>query len=251
MAVDQHNESTDFRGFCVKDDKVLISDLLYFLFIKFNHDPHDDIIATCLNFAPYMETEIFDAKLKFFLAIGGECIDRRGSPGKEKRAKDLEDILVAMSQRDAIGDVMPKLVFLNMHNIPWSTDGDATNAQILSSICDLKKQTVTRDTLNSAINQLRIEFSKTRHSHEFNCPAMPKRLMPEIPRPSVVDLTLKNANTVSPLIPMTSLFGPSRSGSESDRREANDGFTHQKQRGHIQFKTDDQQKKKSTLRRKS
>jgi hypothetical protein len=108
----------------------------------------------------------------------------------------LEDILAAMSQRDAIEDSMPKFVSENMSNIPWSTDGNATNAQILASIHDMKRDLVTKDTLNSAISQLRSEF--VGHSHSIESPELSN---PPAPQGTLV-------KTVSPLI-----------GSKSDKQK--------------------------------
>lgn len=184
--------STEFTGFVGKEEKVIISDLLYYLFHKFNREPQENVISACLNFAPYTETAIFDEKQKFFLAIDKNCIARRA----DKRAKDLEDIL-AMAQRDASGDSMPTFVSSNMSNIPWTPDGDATNSQILSSIHDLKNSAVTKEMLNVAISSLRNEIL-TRPTHEFLPPpplGTPKRLLPDVPKSPLLTL----AKTVTPL----------------------------------------------------
>lgn len=173
-------DAVDLTVFGGKERKVIVSDLLYFLYNKFNRDPRDNVISTCLKFAPYSELVIFDEKTKFFSAIGGKCIDRR----TDKKSKDLEDILTAMSQRDATGDEMPMFVSSNMNNIPWASDGNATNSQILSSIHDLKNNLVTKEHLNDALSQLRNEFVSTSRGAESPLTPRHRRTLPTTPKSS-------------------------------------------------------------------
>ena len=67
-----------------EDQKILISDLLFFLQNKLQSIPNDDIVKLCNNF--YNDDYVWQEKERFYLAIGMKPIKSRSL---DKKTKDL------------------------------------------------------------------------------------------------------------------------------------------------------------------
>ena len=80
------------------DQKIIPSDLLFYMQNKVHSCSQDDIVKSCTNF--YNDEYVWEEKEKFFLAIGKKPIKRRTS---DKKIEDLNDILTEISVRD-LGD---------------------------------------------------------------------------------------------------------------------------------------------------
>ena len=74
--------------FVTTQDKVVISDLLFFIMNKYHTHPVESIIGVCDSF--YDDKTVAEEKSKFFSAISEKCPARRNN---DKKVKDLEDIL--------------------------------------------------------------------------------------------------------------------------------------------------------------
>ena len=111
--------------------KVILSDLLFFIYNKFLNTPKNVIVETCVSF--YDEQTIWNEKVKFFAAIGKKANPRRTN---DKNAKYVEDIVSEIEVRDATNAFLPVFAAHRLHNLPHSQDGAVSNAQIL--VCRLK-----------------------------------------------------------------------------------------------------------------
>ena len=68
---------------------------------------------------------------------------------KKKILEDLDDILQEMKSRDASGEWQPLCVAVEYSNFPHSEDGAIPNSQIHGTLLNMRKDLVTKDTLNS------------------------------------------------------------------------------------------------------
>ena len=68
--------------------RIILSDLLFFMQNKVHQIANDDIVQICANF--YDEDYIWEEKIKFFEAIGQRPIKSRSN---DKKVKDLNDLL--------------------------------------------------------------------------------------------------------------------------------------------------------------
>ena len=66
-----------------EDDKVLVSELLFYMQNKLNCFAHDDIVKICSN--TYTEETVKKEKQRFFLAIGKKVNPGRGEVDKKCR----------------------------------------------------------------------------------------------------------------------------------------------------------------------
>ena len=123
------------------EKKILVSDLLFFLQNRLDCMSRDDIIRLCDTFYA-SEDYIWNEKVKFFKAIGKKPLKCRTT---DKKVKDLTDILVEMSNRDATGDFQPTCVAIELSNIPQTPDGSVPNSQILSTLQAMRRDFVTRE----------------------------------------------------------------------------------------------------------
>lgn len=146
--------------FIQQRDKVILSDMLYFIYNKLQTTPHDNVISICDNFYNDAD-EVFMDKQKLFTAMNEKCIARRGS---DRKTKDLEDILNMISSRDSLNLPIPKFASLSLNNVPSTPDGTCTMSQVLSSLRNLQKNLVTKETLDSALDQLRNEMDVVKSS---------------------------------------------------------------------------------------
>ena len=115
--------------FVSDQDKVILSDVLFYLQNKMHTTSFDDIAKTCDMF--YDDEYILNEKQRFFDAIGKKPVGRRTS---DKKIKDIGDILTEMRTRDDNRDFMPVCAAKTLSNIPLLDDGTVSNSQILSSL---------------------------------------------------------------------------------------------------------------------
>ena len=135
------------------EQKIVLSDLLFYMQNKLQSTAHDDIVKTCAEF--YDDAYIWEEKEKFFLAIGKKPIKSRTA---DKKIKDLNDILAEMSTRDIGGDFQPTCVSIELCNLPPAEDGAVQNSQILESLRRMRKDLVSRSTLEMALTSLRSDI---------------------------------------------------------------------------------------------
>ena len=107
------------------DQKILASDLLFYMQNKLHVIAHDDIVSICDNF--YGEEYVWQEKVKFFSAIGRKSIRGRVT---EKKSKYLNEILHEMRELDDAKKWQPTCVAMEFSNIPQSEDGSVPNSQI-------------------------------------------------------------------------------------------------------------------------
>ena len=145
--------------FVTEKQKILISDLLFYVQNKLHTISNDDIVRICANF--YDENHIWEQKERFFLAIGKKPIRSRSATPLEKKTKDLNDVLQEMRVRDASGDFQPVCVAIDYSNIPQSEDGSVSNSQILATLQMMRKEFVSFDSMNSALTTLKTELKQS------------------------------------------------------------------------------------------
>ena len=73
----------------------------------------------------------------------------------DKKIKDLKDLLLEMRNRDDNGEFMPTCVARLLSNLPQSEDGNVQNSQILGTLQNIRKEFVTRRTLEASFSSLR------------------------------------------------------------------------------------------------
>ena len=122
------------KTFITSDDKIISSDLLCFLQNKLLSTANDDIVTSCCNF--YSDEYVQTEKEIFYSAIGKKPPRPRVA---EKKARDLNDLLQEMRQRDDAGEWQPICVALDLGNLPQTEIGNVSNAQIYDSLLSLKK----------------------------------------------------------------------------------------------------------------
>ena len=140
------------QPYVTKEDKIIISDLLYFIQNKVNAYANDDITNLCANL--YTEECIWAEKERFFLAIDKKPIHSRGTSA-EKVMKDLTDIISEIKKRDDNEDFQPTCVSIDMSNVPQSDDGTVSNSQILGSIKRTRKDMIDINSLKNEISSLK------------------------------------------------------------------------------------------------
>ena len=106
--------------------------------------PNDDLVKVTSNF--YDEDYIRTEKIRFFTAVEKKPAPRRPP---DKKFKDISDILQEMRTRDSNEEFQPICVSANLSNLPQTDDGTVTNAQILGTLCGIRKESVTRSEFDS------------------------------------------------------------------------------------------------------
>ena len=114
-------------------DKVILSDLLFYVYNAFHSTPKQVIIDACVNF--YDEDSIWYEKSRLFDAVGKKATLRRTNA----KNKNVEDILAEIEARDSGNLFLPIFATSSLQNIPSSHDGEVTNNQIFHSLRVLKK----------------------------------------------------------------------------------------------------------------
>ena len=115
-------------------DKVILSDLLFYVFNEFHNTPKNVIIETCVNF--YDEHTIWNEKVKFFESIHGRATNRRSA---DRKNKNIDDILTEIALRDCANSFLPVFAAVRLHNMPQAQDGAVSNGQILGNLKFMKK----------------------------------------------------------------------------------------------------------------
>ena len=116
-------------------DKVLLSDMLFYIYNGFLNQPRNIIIESCVKF--YDENTIWEEKNRFFEAIGKKAIQRRSN---DRTSKNIEDIISEMELRDSQSSFLPVFAAVRLHNFPQTHDGSVSNAQLLGNINALRKE---------------------------------------------------------------------------------------------------------------
>ena len=132
--------------------KIIISDLLFYLQNKVHQIANDDIVKICANI--YDEAYVWEEKTKFFEAIGQRPIKSRSN---DKKVKDLNDLLAEIRSRDDNDEFQPTCVAIELSNLPQSLDGSVPNAQILGTLHRMRKECVTKDSLERSLASFRAE----------------------------------------------------------------------------------------------
>ena len=136
-------------------ERVIISDLLYYIGNKIGSTPVKSIVTTVNNF--YTDEDyVFNEKKKLCKVTNEECKTRRTD---NKRQINIEDICAIFVRRDSQNLFMPKFVSSDLNRIPMNEDGNPTLGQILAAISDLKRNTVTAEILASSLTNLKEELS--------------------------------------------------------------------------------------------
>ena len=105
-----------------KSQKVIISDLLFYIWNRLKSDPKDDIVDACVSFYANKDDYVRQEKEKFFASISETCTQRRGEK-EEKTRKDIDDIIKFQLDRDSKNLFIPIVVSIDMNNIPQMKDG--------------------------------------------------------------------------------------------------------------------------------
>ena len=92
--------------FIKENDRIIISDLLFYMQNKLQSIPNDEIVQNCDNFY-HDEDYVWKQKEIFFSAISKPP---RKSRTSDKKIKDLNDILAEMKARDTSGEWQPVCV---------------------------------------------------------------------------------------------------------------------------------------------
>ena len=129
--------------YVTEKDKIIISDILFYMQNKLQSIPHDEIIQNCDKFY-HDEKYIWQQKEIFFKAIDVRPLKCRTS---DKKIKDLYDILNEMKNRDARGEWQPVCVAIEYSNMPHSEDGSISNSQIHGTLLNMRKDFVTQENL--------------------------------------------------------------------------------------------------------
>ena len=142
--------NTDSEPFVRAQDKVVMSELLFFMWNKMHTHDANHIVRICDAF--YDEKSILEEKTKFSLAIKKKLSSRRPP---DKKTKDLDDILIEMKTRDDAGSPLPTFVASKIHNLPETDDGGVTNSQLYASFREMKRELVTKEALISSLDAVK------------------------------------------------------------------------------------------------
>ena len=143
----------DKTPYLTKEDKILASDLLFYMQNKLHVISHDDIVKICYNF--YEEEHVWQEKEKYFSAIGKVSLRCRSG---DKKLKYLNDILFEMRSLDDANKWQPTCVAMELSNIPQSEDGNVPNSQVLASIQSMRKDMLTKDAMDIALLSVKDEL---------------------------------------------------------------------------------------------
>ena len=135
MAGSDEETVADNSMYVNKSQKVIISDLLFYIWNRLKSDPKDDIVDACVSFYANKDDYVRQEKEKFFASISETCTQRRGEK-EEKTRKDIDDIIKFMLDCDSKNLFIPIVVSIDMNNIPQMKDG----ATWISSFFSFKLQ---------------------------------------------------------------------------------------------------------------
>ena len=200
------------KGFVAEKDSVLVSDLLYFMWSKLKSTAVKTVVTICHQF--YTDDDyVLAEKKKLCIAIGDSANSRRS---ENKRMKSLEDICAMMTGRDLRGDFLPTFASINLNNVPITADGNPTLGQILASLTDLKKNSVSTEMLKRSLHSLKDELS-TPSSSLQSLPVTESLACPDVTTAASCPLT-PSAPTLSqfPEDPPSNISTPTPNSSETE-----------------------------------
>ena len=116
MAGSDEETMADNSMYVNKSQKVIISDLLFYIWNRLKSDPKDDIVHACVSFYANKDDYVRQEKEKFFASISETCTQRRGEK-EEKTRKDIDDIIKFMLDRDSKNLFIPIVVSIDMNNL--------------------------------------------------------------------------------------------------------------------------------------
>ena len=145
---------SDSSLFVDSSERVIISDLLYFISNKFRNSTVKDIVTSCHSF--YADDDyVFNEKKKLCDATGEICTARRND---KKRLSNIEDICAIFTRRDSQNLFIPKFASLDLNNVPLEEVGNPTLGQLLAAITELKRNVVTTDMLATSLNDFKADL---------------------------------------------------------------------------------------------
>ena len=116
MAGSDEETVADNSMYVNKSQKVIISDLLFYIWNRLKSDPKDDIVDACVSFYANKDDYVRQEKEKFFASISETCTQRRGEK-EEKTRKDIDDIIKFQLDRDSKNLFIPIVVSIDMNNL--------------------------------------------------------------------------------------------------------------------------------------
>ena len=138
-----------------KDDSVIISDLLYYIWNKLKSTSAKDVVSICHQY--YTDDNyVFEEKKKLCEAVNIYCGARKK---EDKRLKNLEDICATLSSRDSKALFLPKFASIDLNNVPLKDDGNPSLGQIMAALNEIRRNAVTTKMLDKSVNEIRKEFS--------------------------------------------------------------------------------------------
>ena len=111
MAGSDEETVADNYMYVNKSQKVIISDLLFYIWNRLKSDPKDDIVDACVSFYANKDDYVRQEIEKFFACISKTCTQCRGEKEKKTR-KDIDVIIKFMLDRDislGLGALAPKI----------------------------------------------------------------------------------------------------------------------------------------------
>ena len=189
------------------EDSVIILDLLYFVFNKLKTTPVKNVVQIAHAF--YTDNDlVFGEKKKLCDAVGEPCSVRRSD---SKRLENIKDICQVLTRRDSGNKFLPTFASVNLNCVPLNEEGNPTLGQILPSINDLKRNTVTKDKLEASLNDFRKEITSSSVSSVAT--PLSEDSSASIPfRSSVVSSASSPPPPVSPSAPSAPLWGDASDG---------------------------------------
>ena len=150
-----------------EDERVFISEMLFFVQNKLSSTPKNIIIESCVKF--YSVDEISKEKDKFEKAFCVRLSKRYNN--EDFGAKMLADMIEKMLTIDGAGDAAPKFVAADLSRVPnaaTGTDSFVSLDMLLASIHDMKcsikslqSVMVTREHLEKSLSSLSSATSST------------------------------------------------------------------------------------------
>ena len=142
---------SNIDSYIVASDKIIISDLLYYVANKLHNTPFKTVVTACHNF--YTDDDyVYNEKKKLCDATDEPCKDRRTD---KKRLNNIEDICNMFLRRDSQNLFVPKFASLNLSNVPMNDDGNPSLGQVMAAIADMKRNMVTTDMLATSLQNFK------------------------------------------------------------------------------------------------
>ena len=140
---------SDSAHYVAVADKVIASDLLYYISNEVHNTPIATVVTTCHNF--YTNNDyVFNQRKQLCDATNEIC---HAHCNDNKRLNNIEDICAILTRRDSQALFIPKFASLDLSNVPISDAGDPSLGQLMGAIMDMKRNMVTTDMLRSSFNE--------------------------------------------------------------------------------------------------